>query len=120
MTIEVFRTYKGNQEKGVKGTIWLGNPQTGKQVILRNFLAKKFATQVQMVPRSFITAGRDGKAETIDLFSDMVSDDGHLQITCNAWSRSNITAWPRLTCISAPPTVRLPGTSARATWASGC
>ena len=81
MTIEVFRTYKGNQEKGVAGTISLGNPKTGKKVFLRNFLAKKFATDVQMIPRSFITAGSDGKAETIDLFRDLVSDDGRLEIT---------------------------------------
>ncbi len=80
MTIEVFRTYKGNQEKGVAGTITLGNPKTDKQVVLRNFLAKKFATDVQMIPRSFITAGSDGRAETIDLFRDLVSDDGRLEI----------------------------------------
>ena len=81
MTLEVFRTHKGNQEKGVSGTITLGNPKTGKRVFLRNFLAKKFATDVQMIPRSFVTAGRDGKAETIDLFRDLVSDDGRLEIT---------------------------------------
>jgi ABC-type transport system involved in multi-copper enzyme maturation permease subunit len=80
MTIEVFRTHKGNQEKGVSGTITLRNPQTGKKVFLRNFLAKKFATDVQMIPRSFITAGSDGKAETIDLFRDMVSEDGRLDV----------------------------------------
>ena len=68
MTIEVFRTYKGDQEKGVKGTIWLGNPKTGKKVVLRNFLAKKFVTDVQMIPRSFVTAGSDGAAETVHLF----------------------------------------------------
>jgi len=81
MTLEVFRTHKGNQEKGVSGTIALSNPQTGKRAFLRNFLAQKFATDVQMIPRSFPTAGRDGKAETIDLFRDMVSDDGRLEIT---------------------------------------
>ncbi|MGO9113162.1 MAG: ABC transporter permease [Thermoguttaceae bacterium] len=80
MTLEVFRTYKGNQEKGVTGTITLANPKTNKKVFLRNFLAKKFATDVQMIPRSFVTAGSDGKAETIDLFRDLVSDDGRLQI----------------------------------------
>ena len=68
MTIEVFRTHKGNQEKGVAGTITLGNPQTHRRVMLRNFLAKKFATDVQVIPRSFVTAGADGNGETIHLF----------------------------------------------------
>ena len=80
MTIEVFRTHKGNQEKGVAGTISLCNPKTGKKVFLRNFNAQKFATDLQMLPRSFVTAGADGKAETIDLFRDLVSDDGQLQV----------------------------------------
>ena len=81
MTIEVFRTHKGNQEKGVAGTIELRNPDTGKQVFLRNFLAKKFATDVQMIPRTFHTAGSDGKAEKIDLFRDLVSKNGRLEIS---------------------------------------
>ncbi len=80
MTIEVFRTHKGNQEKGVAGTIELRNPDTGKQVFLRNFLAKKFATDVQIIPRTFYTSGSDGKAEKIDLFRDLVSDDGRLEV----------------------------------------
>jgi ABC-type transport system involved in multi-copper enzyme maturation permease subunit len=80
LTLEVFRTYKGNQEKGITGTIQLRNPKTEKKVFLRNFLAQKFATDTQMIPRTFVTRGSDGKAETIDLFRDMVSDDGRLQI----------------------------------------
>ena len=38
MTIEVFRTHKGNQEKGVAGTITLGNPATGKKGLYGEFL----------------------------------------------------------------------------------
>ena len=80
MTLEVFRTYKGDQERGVAGTISLENPDTHKKVFLRNFSAKKFATDVQIIPRSFVVAGSNGRAETIDLFRDMVSSDGGLQI----------------------------------------
>jgi len=91
MTIEPYRTYKGNQEKGVAGTISLANPDFEKPVFLRNFIAKKFATDMQMIPRSFIVAGSDGKAETIDLFAKrgpdgkplhryLVSDKGQLRI----------------------------------------
>jgi hypothetical protein len=79
MTLEVFRTYKGNQEKGVAGTITFANPKTHKQVD-RNFIAKKFATDTQIIPRSTVTAGRDGHAETIKLFRDLVSDDGRLEV----------------------------------------
>jgi hypothetical protein len=87
MTIEVFRTYKGNQEKGVAGTISLCNPETGRKVDLHNFNAKKFATDTQIIPRVFYTTGRDGNAEEIDLFRDMVSKDGRLQIILKCLER---------------------------------
>jgi hypothetical protein len=90
MTIEVFRTYKGDQERGVLGSIELRNPETDAQVSLPNFRAKKFATDVHLIPRSFITKGRDGKALEIDLFHTvrpgeadrpyLVSDKGNLEI----------------------------------------
>ena len=121
MTIEVFRTHKGNQEKGVAGTISLENPKTGKQVLLRNFLAKKFATDVQMIPRSFITAGSDGTSgndRSVPRPGQRRRPSGdHPAMPGTA---AVLTAWPRPTCTSAPPTARLPGTSARATWESGC
>ena len=53
MTIEVFRTNKGNMEKGVAGTIYLENPKTKKRVLLENFNAEKFATDRHMVPLHF-------------------------------------------------------------------
>ena len=69
MTIEVFRTHKGNMEKGVAGTISLGNPETHKRVDAGNFSAEKFATDVQMIPREFYTAGSDGKVEQVSTSS---------------------------------------------------
>ena len=86
MTIEVFRTYKGNQEKGVAGTIELGNPETGKQVFLRNFLAKKFATDVQMIPRTFHHGGQrrqSGNDRSVSRPGERRRPLG--RSSCNAW-----------------------------------
>jgi hypothetical protein len=90
MTIEVFRTHKGNQEKGVLGSIELRNPETGTRASLPNFNAKKFATDVHLVPRRFIVKGSGGKAEEVDLFRTvrpgeeerpyLVSDKGRLEV----------------------------------------
>ena len=80
MTIEVFRTYKGDVERPILGTLWLRNPQTGQKVAVRNFLAKKFSTDVQWIPRSLPAAGGDGRTRTLDLFRDLVSDDGRLEV----------------------------------------
>ena len=98
MTIEVFRTHKGNMEKGVPGTIRLGNPATGKRVLLYNFSAKKFATDTQMIPLHFSRPGRDGRIEQFDLFRDLVSDDGRLEISlqCLEYGQSYGMAQPDL------------------------
>jgi ABC-type transport system involved in multi-copper enzyme maturation permease subunit len=81
MTLEVFRTHKGNMEKGVAGTIFLENPKTHKRVTLENFSAEKFITDTHWIPLHFSRAGSDGKIEKYDLFNDIVSDDGQLAIS---------------------------------------
>jgi len=75
LTIEVFRTHKGEIEKGVPGSLSVRNPRSGRMVEVRLFPAKKFATDVQFIPRVLETPeGRKG-----DLFQDMVSD-GQVEI----------------------------------------
>jgi ABC-type transport system involved in multi-copper enzyme maturation permease subunit len=51
MNIEIFRTYKGNIEKGVIGSLSLRNPRTGLIVEVKVFEAKEFAPLTIFVPR---------------------------------------------------------------------
>ncbi|MGD0898652.1 MAG: lipoyl domain-containing protein [Thermoguttaceae bacterium] len=67
MTIEVFRSHKGDVAKPILGTLWVRNPQTQRKVEVRNFGAKKFATDVQSIPRTLVDRKADGRTETIDL-----------------------------------------------------
>lgn len=73
--IEVFRTHKGDIEKGVPGSLSVQNPKTGKKVEVRIFESKEYSTDSQFIPRQLQMP--DG--EKVDLFKDFV-DDGHLQI----------------------------------------
>ena len=101
MTIEVFRTHKGDIEKPILGSLWVRNPQTGRKVEVRNFLAKKFATDVQWIPRT-LSAKEAGKAETLDLFRDLVGRRPAGGRACSAWRAGSTSAWPSPTSISAP------------------
>ena len=96
-------------------------PRPARRSFCGTFLAKKFATDVQMIPRSFVTAGSDGKAETIDLFRDLVSDDGRLAIMLQCLEHGQYfgMAQADLYIRAADSCVRLELLS-RATWASGC
>jgi ABC-type transport system involved in multi-copper enzyme maturation permease subunit len=83
MTIEIFRTYKGDIEHGVPGALLVRRPDSHeKPVEVRIFAAKKFATDVQFIPRYFTySTGRKGdkKEEKYDLFRDFVHE-GKLEI----------------------------------------
>ena len=121
MTIEVFRTHKGNQEKGVAGTISLGNPQDRQEG-----LSAEFPRQEIRHRRADDSPQLHHRGQRRQSGNDRsVSRPGQRRRPTGdhpamPGTRSSITAWPRPTCTSAPPTVRLPGTSARATWESGC
>ncbi len=80
LTIEVFRTYKGDTSDpedipGILGSLAVRNPKTGEMVEAKIFTAKDFATDLQFIPRKLQTA--DGR--TLDLFRDLVAD-GRVEI----------------------------------------
>lgn len=73
MSLGVFRTHKGDIEKGVLGSLSVRKPVADmavKPVEVRNFESKEFAIDVEQIPREF--EGADGKRH--DLFKDFVVD----------------------------------------------
>jgi ABC-type transport system involved in multi-copper enzyme maturation permease subunit len=83
LNLGVFRTHKGDIEKGVPGSLAVRNPKTGLRVEVRIFPAKEFVTDVQFIPRELQTA--DGR--TVDLFRDLTAD-GQVEI----WLRCLVPA----------------------------
>jgi hypothetical protein len=75
MTIRVFRSYKGNIEQGILGTLVLRNPKTGRASQIENFQAKDFHVDYRRIPRKLI----DPAGKPLDLFDDLVAD-GQLEI----------------------------------------
>ncbi len=76
MNIEVFRTHKGEIEKGVLGSLSVRKPGSDqKPVLVHDFESKEFMIDVESIPREF--EGSDGKK--YDLFKDFV-DDGKVEI----------------------------------------
>jgi hypothetical protein len=70
MTIEVFRTYKGNIEQRVPGSLMVRNPKTHLTSARRRFESKEFKTDVHLIPLKL--QGENGKQ--LDLFKDLVAD----------------------------------------------
>jgi len=75
MTIRVFRSYKGDIEKGILGSLVLKNPRTGRASQLITFRAKDFYIDSLPISRKLT----DPAGNSIDLFADLVVD-GQLDI----------------------------------------
>lgn len=75
MTIRVFRSYKGEIEKGILGSLILRNPKTGRTSQIENFRAKDFYIDSRFINRKLT----DQTGKPIDLYDDLVAD-GQLEI----------------------------------------
>ena len=76
MNISVYRSFTGEIAEGIPGSLSLRNPKTGKMVEVRIFSAKDSIIDTQTIPRKIDSS----KGEKLDLFKDMVSDDGRVEV----------------------------------------
>jgi len=77
LIVRVFRTYKGNIEQGIEGSIQLRNPDDPE--IKSNedpFIAKDASINVFKIPTKLF----DVDQKPIDLFGDLVTEDGRLEV----------------------------------------
>ncbi len=76
MVIRVFRSHKGEIDKGIRGSLVLRNPRnTGLHSGLEIFSAKDMTIDQIRIPRTL----RDNTGQTIDLFKDL-APNGELEI----------------------------------------
>ena len=69
LTLGVFRTYKGNINKGIAGSLSIRNPETQRTVEARIFTAKEFETDSIVIPSVLQTP----EGVKVDLFEDLVA-----------------------------------------------
>jgi hypothetical protein len=79
MLVRVFRTYKGEIEKGIAGSVRVKNPVSGLQSDPFYFTAKEFTIDSLLIPRKLVATSADGGTRQVDLFGDMVAD-GRVEI----------------------------------------
>ncbi|OYV81315.1 MAG: hypothetical protein B7Z73_18220, partial [Planctomycetia bacterium 21-64-5] len=91
MTLRVFRTFKGDIEKGISGSITLRNPDNPKvSYLLKNFVAKEYSIHHHQIPPTF-----KDKDQEIDVFRDLVSSDGQLDIVIHCLERAQFFGMAR-------------------------
>lgn len=79
MIVRVFRTYKGEIEKGIAGSVRVRNPASGLQSDPIYFTAKEFTIDSLLIPRELPVTTTDGGTRQVDLFADLVAD-GRIEV----------------------------------------
>jgi hypothetical protein len=80
MSLSVFRTYKADIVSPVAGTITIKNPTTGLSSEALPFGAREFTTYTYPIPRSLKAVTPDGTFRDVDLFQDLVDEQGRMEI----------------------------------------
>jgi ABC-type transport system involved in multi-copper enzyme maturation permease subunit len=79
-TLRIFRSYQGNIEKGLTGNMFLRNPSTQQRSAPFPFTAREFVVDSTWIDRDVEIEGQDGSRRNVDLFNDLVSEDGSLEV----------------------------------------
>ena len=79
MIVRVFRTYKGNIEDGIHGTIQVRNPTSSLRSESLPIVAREHTIDSLLIPRKINTVMADGSLRDVDLFADLVSD-GRIEV----------------------------------------
>ncbi|HWC88712.1 MAG TPA: ABC transporter permease [Pirellulales bacterium] len=82
MTIRVFRTEKGDIERGILGSFVLRNPQTGLMTQPQDFVAKEYVTDRHLIPNRLL----DSSGKSIELFGELITD-GQLDVQLQCLQR---------------------------------
>lgn len=85
-TLKAFRTFKGDIVTGVQGTITLRNPNGKVESSRLRFIVKEFQVDQMLIPRK-LEGFRDGVPVQLDLYDDLVSEDGTLEVVVRCEDR---------------------------------
>ncbi len=82
LTLSVFRTHKGDIERGVLGELYLKNPDKNITSESDFFTSVEYGTDQKLIPRTLNIVDRDTglTKKNGDLFTDLVSQDGRLEV----------------------------------------
>ncbi len=88
-SLGVFRTYKGDIEKGVRGEIIVRKVGSGWESKPIPFTSQEFSIQKVIIPRKLLARNRlgEGEEKEVDIYEQLV-DKGQLQISISCSDRS--------------------------------
>lgn len=76
-TIDVYRSYKGDIEQRIRGSLTLARPGEAKRSAPLDFVSDEFTVQQLLFPRKWKAAGSDSE---VDIFEQFVDKDDRIEV----------------------------------------
>lgn len=102
LAVRVFRSFKGDLERDIQGSIRIVNPETKLKSEEIYFGAKDYAIVPHDIPRAQF-AQVDGERKPVDLLDDLVSKDGTVEVQVQCLEAGHYFGFARGDCF-----IRLP------------
>lgn len=103
LIVRVFRTYKGDIERGILGSIQLRNPETKVKSTVQTFLAKDVSIDEHRFERQQYNPADN---QPIDLLEDLVTKDGKVEVVVQCLDPAQYYGFAQADCY-----IPLPDTS---------
>ena len=79
LSLRVYRSWKGDIEKGVRGSMVIKHPDRDIRSEPRPFVVDEYKVDTLIIPRT-LEVTSDGETSQADLFETLVSDDGRMEV----------------------------------------
>ena len=88
LSIRAYRSYKGDIETGIRGSLTMRNPDTGAEANPIPFIVEEYQVDEKLLPLQVQGTNADGDSDDLDVFQDLVTSDGRLQVQLKCLDRS--------------------------------
>lgn len=94
LIVRVYRSYKGEIERGIQGSIQLRNPDTQVKTNIRTFYAK----DATIDSFQFANEQTSTEQEPITILDDLISEDGRIEVIVQALDRNQYFGFAQADC----------------------
>lgn len=88
LSIRAYRSYKGDIESGIRGSLTMRNPETGAESNPVPFTVEEYQIDERILPLEIEGTDADGETRVLSVYDDLVSEEGELQILLKCLDRS--------------------------------
>ncbi|NND98748.1 MAG: ABC transporter permease [Pirellulaceae bacterium] len=88
LSVRAYRSFKGDIETGIQGVLMIRNPDTKAESNPIDFVVQEYQVDEKTLPLQVQGTDKNGEATDLDVFEDLVTEDGRMQLVIKCLDRS--------------------------------